>query len=91
MLKKDEILPENTHITTKKYIYALIQGKITSTWHSSKRHTGLERYQAAVINSGHSDLYRLYVAPTGGHIDQPILDTVPSHLMELISWSDNLD
>ncbi len=48
-------------------------------------------YQAAVINSGHADLYRQYIVPIGGHLDQPILDAVPSHLIELISWSDNLD
>jgi esterase/lipase len=49
------------------------------------------KYQAAVEASGHSDLYRLYVIPDGGHIDQPILDVELSYLNELIAWADSLD
>lgn len=48
-------------------------------------------YQAAVAVSGHSDLYRLYIIPNGGHIDTPILNVMPTYLSELISWSDSLD
>ena len=48
-------------------------------------------YQAAVAASGNSDLYRLYIIPTGGHIDTPILNAMPTYLNELIAWSDSLD
>jgi hypothetical protein len=48
-------------------------------------------YQNAVDEAGHSDLYRMYIIPDGGHVDGPIFAAVPAHLTELVAWSDSLD
>ena len=47
-------------------------------------------YQDAIAEAGHSDLYRMYVIPNGGHIDAPIFAAVPAHLLELVAWSNSL-
>lgn len=48
-------------------------------------------YQQAIADSGHSDLYRLYIVPTGGHCDAPVLSQQITRLTELFAWSDSLD
>ena len=48
-------------------------------------------YQAAIADAGRSDLYRLYIISNGGHADAPVMDQVPTKLLELIAWSDSLD
>lgn len=47
-------------------------------------------YQDAVASEGKSSLYRMYIVPNGGHLDTPVMNEVPGHLMELIAWSDSL-
>jgi pimeloyl-ACP methyl ester carboxylesterase len=48
-------------------------------------------FEAAVAAAGCSDLYRLHIVPTGGHIDAPIQAERYATIMELIAWSDSLD
>lgn len=47
-------------------------------------------YGAAVGAAGQSSLYRMYIVPTGGHLDATVMNAVPEHLTELIAWSDSL-
>jgi pimeloyl-ACP methyl ester carboxylesterase len=48
-------------------------------------------FEAAVVAAGCSDLYELYIVPTGGHCDAPVMSQVPATLMELMAWSDSMD
>ncbi len=48
-------------------------------------------YQAVVASAGHSNFYKLYIVPNGGHLNGPIMAQGPARLTELISWSDSLD
>jgi len=48
-------------------------------------------YQTAVTNAGKSDLYKMIVVPTGGHVDAITLAQAPAAMSQLIAWSNTID
>ncbi len=46
-----------------------------------------EMYQDAVALAGHSDLYRVYIVPLGGHCDTPVIVEALYRFGELVLWS----
>ncbi len=46
-----------------------------------------EMYQDAVVLAGHSDLYRVYIVPLGGHCDTPVIVEALYRFGELVLWS----